>query len=236
MNQSCDPNHLAKALEQHASGLKLSLYGLLLMAAGLLGLLTMLIGPLLKVERNALGWTVGLGVMLAIVGGFVNMWGKYRCFEFPIPLSGRWLLNVAIWCDGIMLATRFFSRMIPMFKVFRLAEPILVLVGLVFFLLFLRSLADVIHRADLKRLANYVLAGLGISLVTIPFLIVGVALRAKAPGVALPLLGVVCISLVSMALTLGLYARLLWQMSHGLADFAKYLRAAEDHLGADEDS
>jgi hypothetical protein len=235
VNQPCDANQLAKALEQHASGLRLSLYGLLLMAAGLLGLLTLFVGPLLKLERNAFGWTVGLGVMLAMIGGFVNMWGKYRCFEFPIPLSGRWLLTVAIWCDGIMLTTRFASRMVPMLKAVRLVEPILLLVGLVFFLLFLlflRSLADLIQRADLKRSALYALTGLGASILTGPLFVIGAAIRAKAPGPALPLLGIMSISLLSIALTLGLYARLLWQMSHGLADFAKYLRAAEDHLHA----
>ncbi|MGI8979276.1 MAG: hypothetical protein ACR2FY_08630 [Pirellulaceae bacterium] len=42
-------------------------------------------------------------------------------------------------------------------------------------------------------------------------------------------------SLVSLALTTGLYALLLWQMSRGLADFAKYLLAAEDHLGAEDE-
>jgi hypothetical protein len=228
------PNrHLAKALEQHASGLRLSLYGLLLMVGGMLGLLILLLGPLLNIEPNAIGWILGLSVTLAVTGSFVNIWGKYRCFEFPIPLSGRWLLSVAIWCDGIMLTTRFVSRMIPMLKVFRLAEPVLLVVGLVFFLLFLRSLADVIHRADLKRSAIYVLVGLGMSILTIPLFVVGAAFRAKAPGLAFPLLGILFLSLGSIVLTMGLYARLLWQMSHGLADFAKYLRTAEDHLGAE---
>jgi hypothetical protein len=91
--------HLAQALEKHASGLRLSLYGLLLMLCGLLGLLIVFVVPLLNLEqagRNVLNSAFGPAIMLAVIGGFVNMWGKYRCFEFPIPLSGRWLLSVAI--------------------------------------------------------------------------------------------------------------------------------------------
>src|SRR5678815_1916552 len=191
------------------------------------------LGPLFKMERNAFGWTLGLGVTLAVIGGFVNMWGKYRCFEFPIELSGRWLLRVAIWCDGILLTTRFVSRLIPIFKIFRLAEPILFLVGLIYFLLFLRSLADVIHRVDLRRSAAYVLAGVGASILTVPLLIIGVALWAKAPGMEFPSLGLMSVCLISTALTMALYARLLWQMSHGLSDFAAYLLTAEDHLSVD---
>ncbi|MGI8979277.1 MAG: hypothetical protein ACR2FY_08635 [Pirellulaceae bacterium] len=128
--------HLAKSLRHHASGLRLSLYGMLLTLCGLVGLLIWFVGPRLNLQPNALTWVIAPAAMLAIIGAFVNMWGKYRCFEFPIELSGRWMLNVAIWCDGIMLTTRFVSRVIPLLKVARLAEPILLLASLVFFLLF----------------------------------------------------------------------------------------------------
>lgn len=229
--------HLAKALEKHASGLRLSLYGLLLMVAGLMSLAGLLVAPLLNLPGNLLGRMFGLGVMLAIIGSFVNIWGKYRCFEFPIPLSGRWLLSVAVWCDGIMLTTRFMSRMIPLLKVARFAEPLLFLMSLVFFLLFLRSLADVIHRADLKRSVLYVLVALGsATLGTVAFLGFGLALKAKVPGLGIPTLIASTVGLIGIALTVGLYARLLWQMSHSLADFAKYLRAAEENLDGDDEA
>jgi len=226
--------HLAKALQHHASGLRLSLYGMLLTLCGLVALLIWFIGPVLDLPRNALTWAIGPAAILAIIGAFVNMWGKYRCFEFPIELSGRWMLNVAIWCDGIMLTTRFFSRMIPLLKVARLAEPVLLLAGLVFFLLFLRSLADVIQRADLKRSALQVLVSLGVGILAVAMLLVGAAVRTQVPGLAVPMLIALIVSLLSLALTTALYARLLWKMSHGLDDFAKYLLAAEDHLDVEE--
>lgn len=229
--------HLAKALEKHASGLRLSLYGLLLMVAGLISLAGLLVAPLLNLPGNLLGRVFGLGVMLAIIGSFVNIWGKYRCFEFPIPLSGRWLLSVAVWCDGIMLTTRFVSRMIPLLKAARFAEPLLFLVSLVFFLLFLRSLADVIHRADLKRSVLYVLVSLGVATLAVIALVgISVALKAKVPDMKIPALAATATGLLSITLTVGLYGRLLWQMSHGLADFAKYLRAAEDNLDNEDEA
>ena len=204
------------------------------MLCGLVGLLIVLIGWL-NVERNPLGWAFVPAATLTIIGSLVNMWGKYRCFEFPIPLSGRWLLSVAIWCDGIMLTTRLISRLIPLLKVARLVEPLLLFAGLVFFLLFLRSLADVIQRADLKRSVLYVLVALGMAMFSAALFGLGAAVRSQAPGLAIPMLAALSISLVSLVLTMGLYARLLWKMSHGLADFAKYLRAAEDDLGAEEE-
>ena len=51
MNQSTPVHKLAEALEQHASGLRLSFYGLLMMVGGLLGALPWLLAPLLKLER-----------------------------------------------------------------------------------------------------------------------------------------------------------------------------------------
>jgi len=236
-----------KAFAELAAGLRLMFWGLLLqIAAGgvfLLGLA--LIG--LKMPPRGLIFFACVTFVLLGVGVLVLLWGEQKCLHLKLPLGmtkslpgHRWL-RAAYACHLAGILGSLFRRMVPgpARKWVTLLTGPVQLLGFVFLLLFLRKLADVMARTDLKRLIDAIFALIAAGVVCVVVIAAGRELDqivAKRTALAI-LIGCGGLSLLSALAVLTSYLVLLWRMSTAVAGFSQFLAAAAPpDLAGDEPS
>jgi len=225
-----------KAFAELAAGLKLMFWGLLLQIGG--GAVFLLGMALTRLKMPPHGWMV-LGPVVFVlfgIGAIVLIWGEQKCLHLKLPLGmtkslpgHRWL-RVAYACHLAGILGRLFHRMVPgpaRKWVTLLTWPVQLL-GFVFLLLFLRKLADVMARTDLKRLIDVTFALIAAGIVCVVVIAAGRELDqfvAKRTALAI-LIGCGGLSRLSALAVLTSYLVLLWRMSSAVGDFSKFLAAA----------
>ncbi len=215
-----------KAFEQLATGLRWMFWGLVLQliggAAGLACLPFLRGGGVPAIVLTVMP----IVLMLFGTGGMLLVWGEHKCLHLTLPLGmthllpGRNLLRAAYCCllGGFVL--RFARAWIPRGPLRAITIP-LELASLVLLLLFLRKMAGVIMRQDLRRFIDLIFA-LSVAAVGSVIAIVAVQRLDAKPG------PVVAIGLVVLAAVLVLsvpicYAVLLWRMGTAARGFAEFL-------------
>jgi hypothetical protein len=216
-----------KAFAQLATGLRWMFWGLVLqLVGGGAGLACL---PFLRGGGGVPA--VVLTVMPAVLmlfgtGGMVLVWGEHKCLHLTLPLGmthllpGRNLLRTAYWClvGGFLL--RFARAWIPRGPLRMLTVP-LELASLFLLLLFLRKIAGVIMRNDLRRFIDLIFA-LSVAAVSSVIAIVAMQRLEAKPGpiVALPLVALAAVFVISVPIC---YAVLLWRMGTAARGFAEFL-------------
>lgn len=152
----------AKAFRTLSMGLWLTFAGML-MGLGAIALLTVM--AMLKARGVELGAArhVFQGTLGILGGGALlfSLWGKYRCFELQNPmefghrLPGHKYLQVAFWADVLSFALKTSARSLGVAQLRFLAVPATI-VSQVVFLLFLRKMADLVGRPDLRRSISWI--------------------------------------------------------------------------------
>jgi hypothetical protein len=215
-----------QAFAQLATGLRWMFWGLVLQLVGGAAALACL--PLL---RGGGAPAIVLSVMPAVLmlwgtGGMVLVWGEHKCLHLTLPLGmthllpGRNLLRAAYWCllGGFLL--RFARAWLPRGPL-RLAVAPLELASLVLLLLFLRKIAGVIVRNDLRRFIDLIFA-LAIAAAG-SVVAVAVLFRMEdkpAPVVTLGASLLAAVLVVSLPIC---YAILLWRMGTAARRVAEFL-------------
>lgn len=165
-----------------------------------------------------------LSPILSIVGALLNLYGKYSCFELrqPLenerPLPGARSLSIAFYADVAGALVRLIGR--GAWLKFRLMAFPLHIVGQIMFLLFLRKMADVVGRHGLRRLIDFTLATMILSLVC--FAAAFLSIPAKVNPFVF--LGISVIGLIFLICTTVAYLVGLAQLALALGRFANYLR------------
>jgi hypothetical protein len=227
-----------KAFGELAAGLRWMFWGLLLQIGG--GALA-LPGIVLIAAKQPVAamFFLPVGLTAAGVGGLVVLWGEQKCLHLKLPLGmteslpGRRWLRLAYACQLGAILGRFLKNLIPKpWRTFILGP--LQLLGFIFLLLFLRKLADVIARTDLKRLIDLIFVLVAAMLVCL-VLIAGGAEVAKALPKLLPKvvwLGLMagCLGVSGLAFlgVIASYLVLLRRMASAVQSFAEFLASGPD--------
>lgn len=213
----------AGAFFKLAVALRLIFWGLTLQ----LGIGT-LAGCIILVGRGMpqmLGVLLPVGFLGVAVGIYLVSWGEHRCLKLRLPpgttrtLPGHGWLRVAYWT----LLSSFILQLVP-----NLVNPAAVRVGssflhtasLVCLLLFLRRVAVVIDRHDLRRFIDVIFA-MGAIVFAVCAILAALALNVRlTPRMVLPILGIVaaCTTIASTC-----YVILLWRMGTAVREFGQFL-------------
>jgi len=236
-----------QAFAELALGLKLLFWGLLLwvLGGGVLFMGMALTG--LKMPPQGLMVLAPVALILMGVGAILLIWGEQKCLHLKLPLGmtkslpGHTWLRAAYACHLAAILGRVGRQLVPgpARKWVNLLTVPVQLLGFVFLLLFLRKLADVLARADLKRLIDTIFALMAAFVVCVLVIATGRELDqvvAKRAAVAI-LLGCAGVSVLTLLATLTSYLVLLWRMSTAVGQFSKFLAAAAPpELAGDEES
>jgi hypothetical protein len=183
-----------------------------------------------------------VGFTLLGVGSLVVLWGEHRCLHLKLPLGmtrslpgHRWL-RAAYACHlGGVLGKLGRSLLPPGMRVWaKLATLPVQVLGFVFLLLFLRKLADVIARGDLKRLIDVMFGLVALTLICGAVIAGRRELAQLLPHYLLAPTLVCCwsVSPLSFLGAVTSYLVLLRRMSAAVAGFASFL-ASEPFLASD---
>lgn len=217
----------AKAFTTLARGLWLTLGGAVaaLIALGIFVLpLALKAG---RVDVNAKQFLVIAGVF-AVIAIVLNLWGKWTCFELQQPLElgqrfpGSRYLQTAFWCEMLSFILKTSARTLGVAQLKFLNLP-LAIISQVAFLLFLRKMADVIDRPNLKRQIDALLVTIGGSGAAF-----GAAFALKQQGNPGASLIAICFCLACFVAALIGYMAVLAQMALAVGSFSKYLREGDD--------
>lgn len=215
-----------KAFAELATGLRWMFWGLVLqLVGGAAGLACL---PFLRGGGvPAIVLTVmPVVLMLFGTGGIVLVWGEHKCLHLTLPLGmthllpGRNLLRVAYWCllGGFLL--RFARAWIPRGPLRAITVP-LELASLVLLLFFLRKIAGVIMRNDLRRFIDLIFALSVAATASVVALAAVIRLDAKpGPVIGLGLFVLAAAFVLSVPIC---YAVLLWRMGTAARGFAEFL-------------
>jgi hypothetical protein len=174
---------------QLATGLRWMFWGLALQMVGAMGLIVPFAALLLRMPLPNLVELLPVTILIWLIGGLIVLWGEQKCLHLELPfgltraLPGQSWLRAAYFCQLASILIRFARRVLPAAFVVWISIPCQIL-GFVFLLLFLRRLAEVIARDDLRRLIDTVFLLAAASLVigaAIP-LSQTMRLRACRPG------------------------------------------------------
>ncbi len=221
----------AKAFRTLARGLWLSLGGMAaVLTAGVIFGLPLLIVPWFPVLKDATRPIVLTAGMVLVLGALLNLWAKWTCFELQQPLEfgqrlpGHRYLQTAIWCEVLSFILKTSARALGIAQLKALNLP-LSIISQIAFLLFLRKVADVIHRPELKQRIDYIGVTAVSCLVTF-----GGAVLAKKGGLdpRLSLAGMAISGLLFILTLLG-YLVLLGQFALAASAFARYLEEGTDY-------
>jgi hypothetical protein len=221
-----------KAFANLAAGLSRMCWGLLLQLAGAgVALLAILLAP---IQPGAL-FLLPVALTAAGVGGLVVLWGEQTCLHLKLPLGmtnslpGYAWLRAAYGCHLASLLARVARRWLPRGLGSLLTLP-LELLGFVFLLLFLRKLAGIIERPDLRKLIDAIFALGAVASLCFAVLAAGRMVDDSIPRqLALPLaLGLVGTAVLTLLGAVAFYAVLLWRMAAAAAGFAKFLGTNPD--------
>ncbi|WP_425615013.1 hypothetical protein NA78x_004901 [Anatilimnocola sp. NA78] len=176
---------------------------------------------------------VAAGV-LASISLILNLWGKWLCFELQQPLElghrlpGHRYLQIAFWCEVLSFVLKTSARTLGVAQLKMLIFP-LTIVAQIVFMLFLRKIAVVIERPDLKRRIDYLAWAVSISILAF-----GTAYLSRSQGISPKLtLAALAISfLLFIASMLG-YMVILAQMALAASAFSRYLKETEHDIDDD---
>jgi hypothetical protein len=237
-----------KAFADLALGLKMLFWGVLLwvLGGGVMLLGWALTG--LKMPKQGLIFFVPIALMAMGSGAILLIWGEQKCLHLKLPLGmtrslpgHRWL-RAAYACHMAVVLSRIVRLFMPAQarkwaqKWITLLTIPVQLLGFAFLLLFLRKLADVLARADLKRLIDGIFALSAAAMICLLVCATGRELnQVVAKGTAMAIL-MSCAGLLvlSAPAALAAYLLLLWRMSAAVGDFSRFLAAAPPDLGGDE--
>jgi hypothetical protein len=221
----------AKAFHTLARGLWLTLGGMaaVLVGAAVFGLPLLLVAWFPALAEFSRQLVIAAGVFL-VVGTLLNLWGKWTCFELQQPLEhgqrlpGHRYLQAAFWCEVVSFVLKTSARTLGVVQLRFLVLP-LAIISQIAFLLFLRKVADVIERPELKRRIDW----LGIS-VAACLLMFGIAAIGRNAGLGprVPLVAMLISGALFLISLLG-YIVLLAQMALASSAFARYLEKGHDH-------
>jgi hypothetical protein len=220
---------------QLATGLRWMFWGLTLQMVGAMGLIAPFAALLLRMPLPNLVGLLPVTILIWLIGGLIVLWGEQKCLHLELPfglthaLPGQNWLRAAYFCQLASILIRFARRVLPAAFVVWISIPCQIL-GFVFLLLFLRRLAEVIARDDLRRLIDTVFLLAAASLVigaAIPLShALGVGILSALPRPArLPLLVLPAFLFLSATLA---YAILLWRMASAAAGFSSFLATVEE--------
>lgn len=220
----------AKAFKTLARGLWLTLAGIAVaMVGGLVFVVPLLLSGFgLNLQGLARPILVTAGVCLT-VSLLLNLWGKYTCFELQQPLEfgqrlpGHRYLQIAFWCEALSFILKTSARTLGVIQLRWLVLP-LAIISQITFLLFLRKVADVIERPDLKRRIDYL--GTAVAGAVVSF---GLAVIAKRAGLG-PVVPFASMSVSGLLILVAMvgYLVLLAQMALAAGAFARYLEEGND--------
>lgn len=215
-----------KAFGDLAAGLRWMFWGLLLWLGGV-----SILGVAALGFKRAPGllFLLPIGLIAWGIGGLVIVWGEQRCLHLKLPLGmtkslpGHAWLRAAYACHLASILIRFFGRGFLPKAASGPLTVLLPLVGCFFLLLFLRKLADVIARTDLRRLIDVVFGLAAVVLFCGLVFTAGWQLR-PAPPMRAMICGVSfgLATLTFLAVT-ACYVVLLWRMATAVKGFAEYL-------------
>jgi hypothetical protein len=224
-----------KAFAELALGLKLLFWGAMLWVLGG-GVIALGVALTLKMPKQGLIFFMPVALIAMGVGAILLIWGEQKCLHLKLPLGmtkslpGHKWLRLAYACHLAGILARVGRQLVPNPArkwVNLLALPVQLL-GFGFLLLFLRKLADVMGRADLKGWIDAIFALSAASIASAVVIAFGRDLDhfvAKRMAVTI-LLGCFGLSLLSALAALISYLVLLWRMSTAVGEFSKFLAAA----------
>jgi hypothetical protein len=231
-----------KAFANLAAGLSRMCWGLLLqLAGGFVALIAILLSP---VQPGAL-FLLPVALTAAGVGGLVVLWGEQTCLHLKLPLGmtkslpGYGWLRAAYGCHLGSLFARVARRWLPRGVGALLTLP-LELLGFVFLLLFLRKLAGIIERPDLRKLIDAIFGMGAVASLSLAMLTAGSVAGDSVPRqLAVPLaIGLTGTAALAVLGAVAFYAVLLWRMAAAAADLAKFLGSepAADNVALEADA
>jgi len=223
-------NSIQEALYKYATALRRTFWGYVT----LFSLLAIFFGkmylpplPIPAAVSDAFDAALAMTMLGAVVYFY---WKKWELYEFDIHFDGRWLLTVAFWCDMVAVLTKFGRNWLKQWPAVRLVEGTAALLGMVFLLLFLRALAGLIVRQDLRQRANWCLALGATCLFAFVFALVIplglVKLQIKAWPVLTTFTALAGLSGIALVAHVVAYAGLIWNLSTAMFGISKHLRDA----------
>ena len=229
---------LAPAFAELATALRLMYWGAIVQ---LLSATAFFCGSLLAFRGfwpPGLFVVVPLGLVGMTVGSFLLACGEHKCLFLSLPmgmtrsLPGHGWLRAAYWTlvgSFLVGLARVAANLGPM----RIAASLLQTASFVCLLLFLRRMATVIDRHDLRRFVDWIfgLGGIVIAACALVVTVKTLDLRVS-PYVVLATLAAIAVLGFAIALC---YVVLLRQMGTAARDFAQFLAteaAVEDEVGA----
>lgn len=226
----------AKAFRTLARGLWLSLGGMALVVVAALIFGLPLVLPAVPILKDASKQIVVTATVVLAVGAVLSLWGKWTCFELQQPLEmgqrlpGHRYLQAAFWCEVLSFVLKTSARALGVAQLKALNLP-LAIVSQIAFLLFLRKVADVIDRPELKRRVDLIgMAAAGSTLAMEGLFIARVAKLGPAA-----MLGFIAASGLLLLITLVGYVVLLAQFALASSAFARYLEQQDGFDDAYED-
>lgn len=223
-------NSIQEALYKYATALRRAFWGYVTvfsLAAIFFGKMYLPPLPFPPAVTNAFDAALALTMLGAVVYFY---WKKWELYEFDIHFDGRWLLTVAFWCDMVAVLTKFGRGWLKQWPAVRLVEVTAALLGMVFLLLFLRALAGLIVRQDLRQRANWCLALGGTCLCAFVFALVIplglVELQMKGMPILMTFTVFAALAGIALVAHVVAYAGLIWNLSTAMFGISKHLRDA----------
>ena len=231
-----------QAFAQLATSLRWMFWGLLMQLFGAALAIAPLAAGLLQLGKPNPAVVVP-GVLLLVIGGIILLIGEQKCLHLEVPLGmtrsmpGHGLLRAAYWChlgSWLLRMAKHWVGRGPM----ALAVLPLVLAGYVLLLLFLRKTADVLARADLKRLVDiiFLLGGVAVAIGAMLLADLGLQLGFLKLLPRIAALALLVLPIGLFAFTTGLYTILLSRMASAASAFATYLASIEQSESSDDET
>lgn len=205
-------------------------------ALGVVGLAVYLGAP-------AVGWAKPLwmlGIFSFAVGGLVVLRGQWQCYDLPLPdffgltLPGQRCLRASFWSHMGAYVVELARTALPQWS----PGTLRVLLGgasTLLLVLFLREMARVLGRSDLRRQCDQTLGlAVGGGAALLGVFVCGILLEWHWGAVDSPAeLAGVCVAVLGVAAILASvpsYVSLLWQMREGVLDFQQHLESLRDDI------
>jgi hypothetical protein len=226
---------MPQALAEYAKALHLAFGSYILLLFCGLYLAAPLIALRLRIPfelPKSFGMVMAVGLLTAAV---LSIWSKWKIYEFEIPIRGRWLLVTSFWCEAFVMLAKFGRRWWPDLPALGGLALALNVAGFIFFLFFLRSLADVVARKDLQRQATLALVAAAGAIAAFACMAVAVRLPLGMRGVARAgFLGAPPVIAICMVTLIVAYGGLLWKLGAALKKISEHMAELEEQEFSNE--